>query len=163
LIPCAKPDLTLPQQFLLLGKNPNCNGHGQLSATRLVWNYATRPTPLNREYQIRIVLENGGTPDVTVVQPDIETLAGGRTLPHVYHNPLRLCLYMPGSDEWNGRMRLDQKIVPWVAIWLFYFEEWLSSNEWQGGGQHPAEVLEHSNRRTRRMSQGLGGDLRAGT
>ena len=36
-------------------------------------------------------------------------------------------------------MRLDQTIVPWAILWLFYFEEWLSSNEWKGGGMHPEE------------------------
>ena len=34
-------------------------------------------------------------------------------------------------------MRLDQTIVPWAILWLFYFEEWLISNEWKGGGLHP--------------------------
>jgi hypothetical protein len=30
--------------------------------------------------------------------------------------------------------------VPWTALWLFYFEEWLVSNEWKGGGEHPGGV-----------------------
>ena len=34
-------------------------------------------------------------------------------------------------------MRIDQTIVPWTALWLFYFEEWLFSDEWKGGGEHP--------------------------
>ncbi len=37
-------------------------------------------------------------------------------------------------------MRLDQTIVPWTALWLFYFEEWLESNEWKGGGEHPGDT-----------------------
>ena len=36
-------------------------------------------------------------------------------------------------------MRIDQTIVPWTILWLFYFEEWLDSNEWKGGGVHPKE------------------------
>jgi hypothetical protein len=36
----------------------------------------------------------------------------------------------------------DEKVgpasrLPWAAIWLFYFEEWLASGEWKGGGEHP--------------------------
>ena len=31
-------------------------------------------------------------------------------------------------------MRLDQTVVPWTSLWLFYFEDWLSSDEWKGGG-----------------------------
>jgi transposase InsO family protein len=34
-------------------------------------------------------------------------------------------------------MRLDQTIVPWTSLWLFYFEDWLSEGEWRGGGEHP--------------------------
>jgi hypothetical protein len=34
-------------------------------------------------------------------------------------------------------MRLDQTIVPWAALWLFFFEEWLATDEWKGGGVHP--------------------------
>jgi len=34
-------------------------------------------------------------------------------------------------------MRLDQTVVPWTALWLLYFEEWLFSGEWAGGGLHP--------------------------
>lgn len=36
-------------------------------------------------------------------------------------------------------MRIDQTVVPWTALWLFYFEDWLASGEWKGGGQHPPE------------------------
>ncbi|SJM35583.1 conserved hypothetical protein [Mesorhizobium delmotii] len=34
-------------------------------------------------------------------------------------------------------MRLDQSIVPWTSLWLFYFEDWLTDGEWRGGGEHP--------------------------
>ena len=36
-------------------------------------------------------------------------------------------------------MRVDQTIVPWTTLWLFYFEDWLSSDEWKGGGLHPGD------------------------
>jgi hypothetical protein len=29
--------------------------------------------------------------------------------------------------------------VPWAYLWLFYFEHWLATDEWQGGGKHPGE------------------------
>ncbi len=34
-------------------------------------------------------------------------------------------------------MRISETIVPWVNLWLFFFEEWLISNDWKGGGVHP--------------------------
>jgi len=88
---------------------------------------------------VRIEYQQGDSPDVFVDAPDLTLLAGGRALPHVYEEkPTRLCLYRPRAREWVGAMRIDQTIVPWTTLWLFYFEEWLSSNEWKGGGEHPA-------------------------
>ena len=26
------------------------------------------------------------------------------------------------------------------ALWLFYFEEWLASDDWKGGGMHPRDA-----------------------
>jgi hypothetical protein len=36
-------------------------------------------------------------------------------------------------------MLIDQTFVPWTALWLFYFEDWLTTNEWRGGGEHPPQ------------------------
>ena len=94
--------------------------------------------PLSRLYMLRIDYQQGDAPDVSVVDPDLVDLAGGRKLPHVYEQrPTRLCLYLPRTEEWTATMRLDQTIVPWSLLWLFFFEEWLTSDEWKGGGEHP--------------------------
>jgi hypothetical protein len=86
---------------------------------------------------MRITFRQGEAPKVFVIGPDIAKLAGDRPLPHVYRDPLRLCLTLPGAREWAGAMRIDQTFVPWATTWLFYFEEWLASDEWKGGGEHP--------------------------
>jgi hypothetical protein len=76
----------------------------------------------------------------TIVEaPDLEALAGGNDLPHVYRNPTRLCLFLPGAGEWQPWMRVDQTIVPWSLLWLWYFEEWLATGDWKGGGIHPSK------------------------
>jgi hypothetical protein len=66
-----------------------------LSATGLVWEYRVRPTTLSREYLLHILFERDGVPSVFVLEPDITSLAGGRKIPHVYQNPLSLCLFCP--------------------------------------------------------------------
>ena len=99
-----------------------------------------RPTLLSREYQLRIVFERKGIPSVFVKRPDLTVLAGERKIPHVYYNPLSLCLYLPKANEWLGWMRIDQTFVPWAAVWLCYFEEWLASDDWKGG-LHPRDAL----------------------
>jgi hypothetical protein len=132
--------LTVPQQYHGLRGNPVSAGEGRLGIGTLSWRYSVMPTLLSREYAVRIEYRQGGTPQVYVEDPDLTILAAGRRLPHVYdQSPTRLCLYLPGSGEWESWMRLDHTIVPWTALWLFYFEDWLHSDEWKGGGQHPAE------------------------
>jgi len=103
---------------------------------------------------MRITFQRGETPNVFVINPDLSELAGGRSLPHVYHNPLRLCLTLPGTRKWTGTMRIDQTFVPWATTWLYYFEEWLISHERKGGGKHPnSSDNQHYGRRFRRAVQ----------
>lgn len=150
----GRPDLTPAQQFLFLRANPICAGAGTLSAVGLTWNYRDRPTPLSREYSVQVVFRRGEPPSVFILAPDLSKLAGGRPLPHVYHDPLRLCLVLPGTKEWSGTMRIDQTFVPWTTTWLFYFEEWLVSDEWKGGGEHPGTTSSgHRARRLRRAAR----------
>jgi hypothetical protein len=146
--PGQQRPLTAAQQFVNLRGNPVCNGTGALQAGRLIWRYSAFPTPLSRAYQLRIDYRQGDVPQVFVDDPDLVVLAGGRRLPHVYEQqPTRLCLYLPRAQEWSGWMRLDQTIVPWAALWLFYFEEWLDSGDWKGGGQHLPPASPPSGRR----------------
>jgi hypothetical protein len=133
----TRRSLTPPQQFLFLQRNPICAGEGTLNAKGLVWEYRVRPSLLSRAYLVRIELNRDSVPRAFVLEPDLEVLADGRRLPHIYRDPLRLCLYLPKSGEWHGSMRIDKTFVPWVATWLFYFEEWLASDDWKGGGEHP--------------------------
>jgi hypothetical protein len=146
--PGRQRPLTAAQQFVNLRGNPVCAGAGTLQAGRLVWLYTASSTPLSRDYQLRIDFRQGDVPQVFVEVPDLVDLADGRRLPHVYNQkPTRLCLYLPRTREWSGWMRLDQTIVPWAALWLFYFEEWLGSDEWKGGGEHPTPPRDRPGRR----------------
>lgn len=131
--------LTIAQQLFDLRRDAvTGSGKGSLRAGRLVWNFEAQPTPLSRLYAVRVnYLQRDGGPEVIVVAPDLVAFADGRKLPHVYQqSPPRLCLYLPGAGEWAAHKRLSQTVVPWAALWLFYFEEWLSSDDWKGGGVH---------------------------
>jgi hypothetical protein len=110
--------LNVAQQFVNLRSNPVSAGRGFLHAGRLAWIYDTSPSALSRIYRIRIEMDHDLSPDTFVEEPDLEVLAGGRDLPHIYHDPTRLCLYLPGPPEWRTSMRLDQTIVPWTSLWL---------------------------------------------
>lgn len=150
MIPNAPRLLTAAQQFARLRQNASCVGEGSLRSGGLIWRFAMRPTPLSRKYRVRLEYHQGLVPHAFVEDPDLVLLADGRSIPHVYsQKPTRLCLYLPRKFEWQDWMRLDETFVPWIAVWLFYFEEWLLSNDWKGGGEHP-EV------RARRRRQGFG-------
>jgi hypothetical protein len=130
--------LTASQQFLNLQANPLSAGSGELHAGSFVWWCEVTPFPLSRYYRLRIEFRQGDTPEVFAESPDLKLLAGGRRLPHVYRqDPPRLCLYCPRTHEWQPWMRIDQTIVPWAILWLFYYEKWLVSDNWKGGGKHP--------------------------
>lgn len=133
--------LTVAQQFFALRNNPICAGEGELRREHLIWRFDVRPSDLSRSYRARIELSQNGSPMVYIDEPDLHLLAEGRKLPHVYSDhPARLCLYLPGAFEWMREHRLDLTIVPWIALWLFYFEEWLWSDDWKGGGMHPGDL-----------------------
>jgi hypothetical protein len=132
--------LTPAQQYMALASSQICRGEGALTRERLTWRFGTRPSPLSRLYNLRIEYGQIGPPNVFVDAPDLHELSGGRVLPHVYsQRPVRLCLHLPDAFEWSRRDRLDLTIVPWSALWLFYFEEWLWSDDWKGGGVHPGD------------------------
>jgi hypothetical protein len=128
--------LTAAQQVVFLRNSAICAGGGAVRLGRLVWECDARPDPLSRTYSLRIVYQEGGSPKVFVVNPDLTELADGRDIPHVYEQkPTRLCLFLPGT--WSSTDQLSETIVPWATVWLHYFEEWLVSNDWKGGGEHP--------------------------
>ena len=101
------------------------------------WRYSARPTPMSRSYSMHIDFKTGAQPEIYVDQPDLVGLAEGRKIPHLYsQSPSQLCLHRPIKGEWRPDMLIDRTIVPWAALWLFYFEEWLASDDWKGGGEH---------------------------
>lgn len=149
-------DLTAAQQYLHLRSNQVYGGHGSLRTGRLTWTYDDRPTALSRVYRLRLTYAEAGGVQVFIDDPDLSLLADGRRLPHVYaQRPARLCLFLPGTGEWNATQRIDQSIMPWATLWLFYYEDWLLTDDWKGGGEHP-ELDAPTTRRERRTKTHLG-------
>tara|TARA_R110002167_G_scaffold49026_3_gene143951 strand:- start:1939 stop:2430 length:492 start_codon:yes stop_codon:yes gene_type:complete len=120
------------------------------------WEGTLQPMPFSREYQVVIRYTLSHPPVCIVKDPDLLALAEGRKIPHIYQNQTgirgtQLCLYLPvvkqknKVSEWQPTMFLANTILPWASIWLFYFEFWVSSGEWNGGGvEH--NVIEESGR-----------------
>lgn len=104
-----------------------------------------------REYRIRIVFYPHPRPHpagrrfinpcITVMSPMLEPGADGR-VPHTYRNERDpshpfLCVYDPDEDQWTPEMPIADSIMPWTARWLLFYEGWLATGEWLGGGRHP--------------------------
>lgn len=102
------------------------------------WTTQLRPTPLSRAYRVRLHYRDGKAPETFIDDPHLPSLAPERALPHVYsERPTKLCLYLPGTGEWTPHLYLADTILPWTLLWLYYFELWLRTDEWHGGGEHP--------------------------
>lgn len=119
------------QKYLIEQKNPSfscsitknvlrCEGHIQ-------------PTWISYKYKIRINLKLGYHPEVYVIEPKLVCKEGMRKIPHTYPGN-KLCLYFPKANEWSGRMRIIDTILPWTAEWLVFYEVWQATDEWLGGG-----------------------------
>lgn len=107
------------------------------SRESLHWTGVLIPSPLSASYTVSIVYMKGCSPKTYVAKPRLAVFPG-KTLPHVYsQKDQRLCLYYPsGGREWNESMSIGRTIVPWAAEWLFFYELWLATGDWLGGGIH---------------------------
>lgn len=103
----------------------------------LIWKGHLQPTPLSEKYHIQIKYRIGMRPEVRVLDPPLKHYEE-QPIPHVFARE-RLCLFMYSYKEWSPEMIIAETIIPWTSLWLFYYEIWLSTGIWCGGGEHPPE------------------------
>ena len=108
-----------------------------LRATGLVWEGDLTPTPLSRDYTVRITYSLENYPRVVIVRPSLVADENG-LLPHFYREG---CLCLHEANEWDGSMLIADTIVPWTAEWLAHYELWKRSGRWYGDGG-PADQTE---------------------
>ncbi len=48
-----------------------------------------------------------------------------------------LCLTHYESDKWNSSIMLTESYIPWAIEWTEFYELWLLTGIWYGGGVHP--------------------------
>lgn len=118
-------------------------------------------TPVRKRYRIRmgytvpLAIENFSIldiqPRVQVTGPVLERHPefDEGPVPHIYHNSKNvalpyLCLFDPYNGEWSPCDLLANTTVPWTARYLYFYEGWLVTGKWLGGGRHPTrEELGH--------------------
>jgi hypothetical protein len=97
-----------------------------------------QPTPLSALYRVEIRYKAGGQPDVTVLSPKLICREGEERIPHMFSQE-RPCLHFPPANEWTGEMSLGHAFIPWISLWLYYYELWHATGDWLGGGIEPVE------------------------
>ena len=95
-----------------------------------------RGNALTRRYRIRIEYRREYHPHAYVVEPSLELRRPKQPVAHTI-GPKEPCLYTKERGDWNSRMFIGQTIVPWLMEWLVFYELWLATGTWYGGGTLP--------------------------
>jgi hypothetical protein len=103
---------------------------------RVEGNY--QPTHLGETYRVRIDYAVGKPIEVRVISPELRRRQADEKIPHMHRQEL-LCLHRPKRQHWTGDMVLADVVVPWVSLWLHYYELWHATGEWLGGGEEPED------------------------
>lgn len=81
---------------------------------------------------------------VKVLDPPIapDPRGTGERTPHVYRyrqpvNSPALCAWDPTDEPFSPSLYIADHVVPAVVRWLVFYEDWLDSGVWRGGGKHP--------------------------
>jgi hypothetical protein len=99
-----------------------------------LWIGALQPTPLSVGYTVTVRIRPDWCPEVRVLEPGLRPRDGVDKLPHVYGDG-SLCLHFYG--DWHPGMFVAETTLPWVSVWLYFYEVWHATGLWLGGGTHP--------------------------
>jgi hypothetical protein len=86
-----------------------------------------QPCPECDTYKVHISLTKDGVPRVKIMSPIIQP----RAAIHMYSNGT-LCLYDHRDQPWMVDDNLYEKIIPWTAEWLVYYELFKLDGKWLG-------------------------------
>lgn len=116
-------------------RHSECN----IFRNKLIWKSRIRPTPLSREYSVEVQYSMIDIPQVYIYGDELKKLDNSN-FPHNYgidasKKRVKICLYR--YNEFSSDMLLSATIIPWTIEWLFFYEIWLATGIWQGGGEHP--------------------------
>jgi hypothetical protein len=109
--------------------------------------------PDKREHVVRVhfrlphLLENislhDAQPRVQVIDPLLEPHPDYELgpIPHVYVSKATpsmpyLCLFSPQLRQWDINDLIADTTIFWTDEWLYFYEGWLVTKKWHGGGRH---------------------------
>lgn len=102
---------------------------------RLIGRGDISPGPMMDQYRVRLEYKVGSSPKVFVEQPQLHRRTPTERIPHTYPGD-RPCVFDPLGADWSPDQSIG-RMVDWLLLWLAYYELWLATGVWKGGGRHP--------------------------
>jgi hypothetical protein len=125
--------LTLAQQgYLLKATFPDFRV--EVGRCELRCSGELRPTWLSDSYTFELVYHIPDRPKVYVISPSLRLPPGQSRQKHVFKDNA-LCLYSEG--DWRPDLPIASHMVGWISEWLSFYEDWLATEQWLGGGHEP--------------------------
>lgn len=101
----------------------------------LKWRTTIQPTLSSPTYLVEIeYLVGCGRPRVWVREPNLVP-SDPMAKTHRFSDG-DLCLHT--REQWSADKFVAEFIAPWIPLWFIYYEAWLVTDVWEGGGEHPA-------------------------
>ena len=98
-----------------------------------VWTGSLTHTGLSQTYMVKVEYTLGFRPKITILSPALEKREDQGRIPHVYDG-VYPCLYYPKTGEWTPNKFIASYVIPWISMWLYFYEVWLATGNWYGEG-----------------------------
>lgn len=104
----------------------------------MTWKATLTPTEGCETYELRLTWSKGKFPEVWARAGALERCEDLGSIPHQFgfdekSKSVKLCLQ---RRDWDSGQLIADTYVPWAMEWLVFFELWLATGEWLGGGDH---------------------------
>jgi hypothetical protein len=94
-----------------------------------------QPTSRSTTYNFEMRYKIGYRPKIVIEKPELVKNFKGERIPHTFswNEP---CLYY--KNDFNSSKPIAKTIIPWLSLWLYFYEDWHITGIWNGGGiPHP--------------------------
>lgn len=96
-----------------------------------------RPTSRSVLYQFTLEYDLNKILNIRITSPELVKNDRGEKIPHMY-SAKYLCLYQPKYQEFKKSEFLSDTVIPWISLWLYFYELWHITGKWLGRGEHPS-------------------------